>query len=198
MANEYDPALLEVEVNDTDDMAAADAIFQTPPPLPDGEYTCVLRPNEQDPVLIKETKEDKRPYLSVRVVAEVAEGSDLDGAKIFFTLTSLIQERSGTSRLASVMRKTGYALPARYTLGQLRDHVERWLASEPVCHNIVTQWHAQVKVDEEYRTAEVGGRRMKGMQNFPPLENGRGHHHVVVDDKTGEETSARAEFIRVK
>lgn len=190
-----------VEVTST---ASAEEFFA--PPIPeDGDHKAVLHLGDRGIKVDKQREGKNGPktgpaYLNVHNQAKILSDSGEEGLSVFDSLTSIVMQSAGTSRLHAVLEVAGDPAPARCSLGELKAHTEAFYAQSaqfPV--GITTQWEAQVndgtQTDPKYRTV------LKGMKKFPPVLDDQGnptgkYNPEVEDPKTGQKVRAQARIIK--
>lgn len=188
-----------VEVTST---ASAEDFFA--PPIPeDGDHTAVLHLGDRGIKVDKQRESKNGPktgpaYLNVHMQAKILSDSGEEGLSVFDSLTSIVMQSAGTSRLHAVLAVAADPAPARCSLGELKDHVEKFLAQGPQV-GVTTQWEAQVNDGTaerpDYRTV------VKGMRKFPPMLDESGnptgkYNPEIVDPKTGQKVRAQARITK--
>lgn len=109
-------------------------------------------------------------FLLAHIVAQVqAPGQRYDKRTLNDNAMSIVFESSGTSPLHVLAKLTGFPVPSRGTLEELKQAITNGLASEPQVR-IRTRWEAQInhgtQVAPDYETLA------KGMSQFPQAADG--------------------------
>jgi hypothetical protein len=179
--------------------------FFNPPLADDGEHRVVFKLGNRG-IQVKRQfdknskKNDGPGFLNVHLQLVSVLDTGGEGPTIGFdNLTSIVMPNAGTSRLHAAMDLAGFPLPARATLGDLKEAVEQALAQGPQAM-ITTQWEAQVnrgtKEKPDYETV------VKGQKNFPAKLDGNGNviegrfDPEVTDPKSGATVRANARIVR--
>ena len=198
MSDINDLNLLE-EMVEVDGAVNSEEFFN--PPLPDdGVHKCLMRlgnngirANRGWEGKGSARKRTGAAFLDVHVqLKEVKENGEEGPTVGFDHLTSLVMQSVGTSRLHAAMDLAGFPLPARASLGEIKQALEAAIAQNPVI-GVTTRWEAQVndgtKEAQDWRTV------LTGQKNFPQLANGK-YDPEVVDNKSGQKARAQAQVVK--
>lgn len=203
-----------IDINDPilqQEMVEADPeadYFEMPPPPPDDrEYQVKLLLGEKGPMVKRQERKgdsngERTGPLFWNFPLElhfIEPGQPWDNDVCFDNATDIVMQRSGTSKIHSILRSLGSPAMGRMSKAELRDFVLGVLAGEPI--GIITgKWEASVKMDDgTYRLV------LKGMKNFPLIDPQRpelGHSpwaedRVKFDHKTKQQVGT-GEMIRAR
>jgi hypothetical protein len=176
---------LDLEEDEVQFDAAADSTEQ-PPPVPDGIYRVKPRFAGDTPNWMEKRVDGKLQSLwtkqNVQFVIQ-AEGTPFDKQVVFGMASTMIM-RNGASSISTILSKMGL----QDEVGQCRSHKELAQLFERAVEQgrelqIETEWVAQQKQGEKYKTVK------RGMRNFP--QNGNGEYSPKID-AGGEEVVAQA------
>lgn len=181
-----DPRLTSETITDNPE---GDAYAQQPP-LPDGKWRA-----KASQVDIKDDKgqlqrfsafsrakmQGGKPFLATNVAFSVLDSTGkFDGIKLTeYWVKTLVEDRTGTSQVATLLRKLGVPVPTATTQGQLMELFLGKLAGEPELV-IETSWSAECQACQE-KAKHEGARApkpvLRGMHRFPQV---KGHPDPIV------------------
>ena len=159
-------------------------------PIGDGEHVAVLTLGNRGTQL--GTTKDGRKYIMTHLQATIQEGEKK--FTVFDTVSTLVQESSGTSRMAGVLRAAGETVPARTTIADLARQFAQFIAGSPRVL-ITTRWEAQYQLPAE--PGQTKGKYktfLRGQRKFP--ENGNGG--FVSEVKAPDGTLVKAQAVVTK
>lgn len=179
---------LQLEMEPIDVNTEGDA-FAAPPPAPAGIYTASLKRNDGTNAKGWQKKTDKngRPFLFVDIVAKLnTNGEKYDGALIFDFASTVIQQSSGTCRIAGILKAGGQQVAARVTPTDLAKQFDAWLLSEPA---------VKVQIDWKGYCQTCEKDTLRSMTKFPPIQGSTNGARAGAAEcpKCGGDVSAKAE-----
>jgi hypothetical protein len=159
-------------------------------PVDDGEHVAVLTFGQRGTQL--GTTKDGRKYIMAHLQATIEEGTKK--FVVFDTVSTLVQESSGTSRMAGVLKAAGETVPARISIGDLARQFAQFVAGSPRVL-ITTRWEAQYQLPPENGASKGKYKTfLRGQRKFP--ENGNGG--LVSEVKAPDGTLVRAQAVITK
>ena len=189
-----DPRLGAEEDFESYDVNPDGDAFAAPAPVPDGSYDVLVAVQHSKFTRrhIKTGQNKGKPFLTATLELTVVDPEgEFDGRKIFADINTLIQQSSGSSTIAGVLKALGVEVDTRTNDGALCQLLGQAVAAEPTCR-VKTRWRAAAKDAEgKYQTLR------SGMRSFPALnDEGTKFNHLIEDPQTGENVSARADVVR--
>ena len=192
------------EVIEVDGAADSEAFFN-PPLADDGEHEVILALGNRGVKAARQwegegkaRKQTGAGYLNVHLQLKgVKDNGEEGGTVAFDTLTTIVMESAGTSRVHAAFDLAGAKLQER-TLGGLMNEINLAVAQKPHA-KITTRWEAQVntgtKEAPKYENVCVG------QKNFPPLLDKDGNdtgrfNPEVTDPKSGQVVRAQVRVVK--
>jgi hypothetical protein len=188
----------QVDVN-----AEADA-FAGPPPPDDGDHRVKLSlgPRKVQTGKISKGADKGKPYYMVHVQGKVQPGDKFEGRVTFDTVSTMVMQGTGTSRMVGVLKALGETVQSRVGILEITKLLAARLDGEPEVIQ-QTQWSAYC-ADCKAEYDQTSGRRgkkngivLRGQSRFPQNGDG-GHRHQVECPHCGSLLTAQAEVIAYK
>lgn len=137
-------------------------------PAPAGVYPIKWSLAEKG--VVPALSKNKQPYLSVYLQGELVADPPFDGMKTQYYMNSIVNPRSGTSEVHFFMAALGNPVPARISLGDLKNLIETTLAANPV-GNVEADWRGSYQDGVDPKTNKPKWvEQYKHMGQFPIVD----------------------------